>query len=56
MDINDARVATTVVSLILFVGIMAWTWSKHRRAGFEEAAQLPFLEADTAPEPSGEKQ
>ena len=56
MDINDARVVTTVLSLILFVGIVVWTWSKQRRAGFDEAARLPFLEADTHNESSGEKQ
>jgi cytochrome c oxidase cbb3-type subunit 4 len=57
MDINDARVLTTVLSLILFIGIMAWTWSARRRAGFDEAARLPFSEADDAnTEPAGEKQ
>jgi cytochrome c oxidase cbb3-type subunit 4 len=56
MDINDARVATTVLSLILFLGIMVWTWSKRRRDGFDEAAQLPFLDADAPTESAGEKQ
>ncbi|MFT3816168.1 MAG: cbb3-type cytochrome c oxidase subunit 3 [Rubrivivax sp.] len=57
MDINDARVLTTVVSLVLFIGIMAWTWSARRRAGFDEAARLPFADADDAnTEPAGEKQ
>ncbi|MCA0244516.1 MAG: cbb3-type cytochrome c oxidase subunit 3 [Proteobacteria bacterium] len=57
MDINDARVLTTVLSLILFIGIMAWTWSARRRAGFDEAARLPFSETDDAnTEPAGEKQ
>lgn len=57
MDINDARVATTVLSLILFLGIMVWTWSKRHRSGFEEAAQLPFIDADAPPtESAGEKQ
>lgn len=56
MDINDARVATTVFSLILFLGIMVWTWSKQRRSGFEEAAQLPFADADSITESAGEKQ
>mgnify|MGYP000738796892 CR=1 FL=1 len=37
MDINDARAATTVLSLILFVGIMVWTWSRRRRGGFDQA-------------------
>lgn len=56
MDINDARVATTVLGLILFIGIMVWTWSKQRRSGFDEAAQLPFADADTFTESAGEKQ
>jgi cytochrome c oxidase cbb3-type subunit 4 len=56
MDINDARVATTVFSLILFLGIMVWAWSKRRRDGFDEAAQLPFLDADAPSVPAGEKQ
>jgi cytochrome c oxidase cbb3-type subunit 4 len=56
MDINDARVATTVLSLVLFIGIMVWTWSRRHRAGFEEAAQLPFADADTPQESAGEKQ
>ncbi len=55
MDINDARVATTVLGLILFVGIVVWAWSRQQRAGFDEAARLPFVEADIPNEPSGEK-
>ena len=42
MDINDVRIAVTVISFVLFIGIMAWTWSRRNRDGFEEAAQLPF--------------
>lgn len=56
MDINDLRIATTLTSLVLFLGIMVWTWSQRRRAGFEEAAQLPFVESDTSLESAGEKQ
>jgi cytochrome c oxidase cbb3-type subunit IV len=56
MNINDARVATTVLSLILFLGIMVWTWSRRRRDGFDEAARLPFVDADDPYEPAGEKQ
>ena len=56
MDINDLRVATTILSLLLFLGIMAWTWSQRRRAGFEEAARLPFVESDEGLESAGEKQ
>jgi cytochrome c oxidase cbb3-type subunit 4 len=42
MDINDLRSAVTVVSLLIFVGIVVWAWSKSNKAAFDEAAQLPF--------------
>ena len=42
MDINDLRSAVTVVSLLVFLGIVAWAWSRRNKAGFDEAAQLPF--------------
>ena len=56
MDINDIRVATTVVSLMLFLGIVGWAWSRQRRAAFDEAARLPFAETDDRTESAGEKQ
>ena len=56
MDINDIRVVTTVMSLILFIGIMVWTWSSRRRSGFDEAAQLPFSDPEARNESAGEKQ
>ncbi|MEY2682868.1 MAG: hypothetical protein RJA09_12 [Pseudomonadota bacterium] len=42
MDINDIRSLVTVISLVTFLGIVAWAWSRSNRARFEEAAQLPF--------------
>jgi cytochrome c oxidase cbb3-type subunit 4 len=42
MDINDMRSAVTVVSFLVFVGIVAWAWSKRNKSDFDEAAQLPF--------------
>ena len=44
MDVNDIRSAVTVIGLLLFLGIVAWAWSRSRRADFEEAARLPFAE------------
>ena len=44
MDVNDLRSVVTVVSLIAFLGIVVWAWSRSNRAGFDEAAQLPFAE------------
>jgi cytochrome c oxidase cbb3-type subunit 4 len=42
MDINDIRSLVTVVSLLIFAGIMAWTWGPKRRDDFDSAARLPF--------------
>jgi len=42
MDINTIRIATTLVSFVLFVGIVWWAWSKRRADDFTEAANLPF--------------
>jgi cytochrome c oxidase cbb3-type subunit 4 len=44
MDVNDMRAAVTVFSFVLFIGVMAWTWSKRRAADFDEAAHLPFAD------------
>jgi cytochrome c oxidase cbb3-type subunit 4 len=42
MDLNDIRSLVTLLSLCLFLALMAWTWWPTRRAVAEEAAQLPF--------------
>jgi cytochrome c oxidase cbb3-type subunit 4 len=42
MDINDLRSIFTVVSLLTFLGIVAWAWSRRNRSRFDEAAMLPF--------------
>jgi len=41
-DINTLRAATTLVSFVLFIGILAWAYSKRRTEEFTEAANLPF--------------
>ena len=33
---------TTVVSFVVFIGIVLWAWSSRRKAAFDEAAQAPF--------------
>jgi cytochrome c oxidase cbb3-type subunit 4 len=48
MDVNTLRIAVTVVSLLLFLGIAAWTWQRSLLAEFEEAAQLPFADEEDA--------
>jgi cytochrome c oxidase cbb3-type subunit IV len=42
MDVNDLRIITTVVSFVIFIGIMVWTFSKRHKKDFDEAAKLPF--------------
>ena len=42
MDLNDLRSAVTVAGFLLFVALVAWTWSPRRRKALDEAAHLPF--------------
>ena len=42
MDINLLRESATVASVLTFIGICAWAWSRARRNGFEEAGRIPF--------------
>lgn len=44
MDINDLRSIVTVLSLLTFLGIVVWAWSRSNRARFDEAAMLPFAD------------
>jgi cytochrome c oxidase cbb3-type subunit IV len=45
IDVNVLRVLVTVISFLVFVGIVAWAWSRRNKAAFDEAAQLPFQES-----------
>ncbi len=40
MDINDFRSIVTVMSFVVFIGIVFWAYSGRRKAAFDEAAQL----------------
>jgi len=42
MDINLLRSIVTVVMFVFFVGVTIWAWSARNRAGFDDAARLPF--------------
>ena len=42
MDVNTLRSITTVLALVVFLGIVFWAWSKSLSADFEQAANLPF--------------
>lgn len=54
MDVNDLRIAVTLVSLVLFIALMLHTWSRRRRADHDEAAMLPFT-GDLVGEHAGER-
>lgn len=57
-DLNLWRSIVTVASLVLFVGLVGWTWARRRAPVFDEAAQLPFIGGDDpvpAPRPSERK-
>ncbi|MCO4787234.1 MAG: cbb3-type cytochrome c oxidase subunit 3 [Marinomonas atlantica] len=60
MDINTLRALATPIAFVAFIGIFFWTFSRGRKKGFDEAANLPFAdEEDDASnvqrEPSVEK-
>lgn len=42
MDLNLLRSGVTVLAFASFVALVVWAWSRARRAGFDEAAHLPF--------------
>jgi cytochrome c oxidase cbb3-type subunit IV len=44
VDIETARIVVTVVSFAVFVGIVLWAYGSGRRARFDDAARLPFIE------------
>ena len=44
LDINLLRIAVTVASFAVFVGILVWAASSRNRARFEEASRIPFEE------------
>jgi cytochrome c oxidase cbb3-type subunit 4 len=53
MDIGIVRGIITVVVLLLFLGILAWSWSRNRNTEFDAASRLP-LENDDRPPGNGE--
>ena len=55
MDINDLRAMSTVFMFLAFIGIVGFALARHRRADFDEAAQVPFLD-DLPADTQGEKQ
>jgi len=42
MELNDLRSVMTVISFIVFLGIIVWAFSRRRRGSFDVAASLPL--------------
>jgi len=42
MDINDLRGIHTLIIMAMFIGIIWWAYSAHRKKANEEASHLPF--------------
>ena len=48
MDINDLRGLHTFLVMAVFIGIIWWAFSAHRKKANEEAAHLPFDDDEVA--------
>jgi cytochrome c oxidase cbb3-type subunit 4 len=45
MDIQTIRGIGTAVVFIAFIGLVLWAYSSKRKSSFDDAANLPFVEA-----------
>ena len=51
MDIGTVRGLVTLVVMLAFIGLVAWAYSKRRKADFDEMAQMPLQD-----DPPGKEQ
>ena len=51
MDVNDLRAALTLLSLVAFIGVIAWACSRRNRKRFDDAANLPFADDERSKKP-----
>jgi cytochrome c oxidase cbb3-type subunit 4 len=49
IDVNDLRIAATVLSLLIFIGICGWAAARRNGARFDAAAELPLHDESTVP-------
>ncbi|WP_423599529.1 cbb3-type cytochrome oxidase subunit 3 [Roseateles sp. MS654] len=50
MDLNVLRSAVTVLSLLVFVGIVAWAYARRNRERFEDLGALVLTNDDGVPQ------
>jgi cbb3-type cytochrome oxidase subunit 3 len=48
MELNLIRSIVTLLGLMLFIGLMVWTWWPSRQRAHRSAAMLPF-DGEAAP-------
>ena len=53
---DQASSVMTLISFLTFVGILWWTFIRHKDRDFAAAAQLPFADDDAVAIPSAGKQ
>ena len=53
---DHASSAMTVISFLTFVGILWWTFIRHKDRDFAAAAQLPFADDDLVAAPAPDNQ
>ena len=56
MDINTLRGMSTILVMIVFIGICWWAYSGAKKKDHEDAANLPFDDDDIANRTLGEKE
>jgi cytochrome c oxidase cbb3-type subunit 4 len=48
MDINTLRGLSTILVMIVFVGICLWAYSSSKKKDFDDASNLPFADDEIA--------
>ncbi|MFT5717055.1 MAG: cytochrome c oxidase cbb3-type subunit 4 [Oleiphilaceae bacterium] len=48
MDINTVRGISTIIVMIVFLGICLWAYSGSKKKDFDDAANLPFQDDNIA--------
>jgi cytochrome c oxidase cbb3-type subunit 4 len=51
MDLNTLRIIMTVISVAVFIGIIAWALAPANRTAFEEASLIPLADDEPARTP-----
>jgi cytochrome c oxidase cbb3-type subunit IV len=46
VDLSDLRTIVTTLSFIAFLGVVFWAYNSKQKKRFDEAANLPFVDAD----------